>query len=143
LKSIAILLEDFGGKDLVAELLEEAHALLQEKNDICIVGFVQNIAFQYFPPKFAILHISELLSFYGSALATSLDTAEILLKCHQTKKYFYSPAHLWPHQKAKYIYSNHNLKLLTKNAKKLYKNNWDRDDVIECKDIIREIYERI
>lgn len=143
MKSIAILVEDFSGKDLVAELLSEAHSLLQEKNDVCIVGFVQNIAFQYFPPKFAILHISELLSFRGSVLATSLDTAEILLKCPQTEKYFYSPVHLWPHQKAEFIYSNWDLKLLTKNAKKLYKNNWDRDDVIECKDIIREIYERI
>lgn len=143
MKSIAILLEDFGEREIVAELVQETHTLLQEKNDVCIVGFVQNIAFQYFPPKFAVLHISELLSFRGSALATSLETAEILLKCAQTKKYFYSPTHLWPHPKAEYIYSSPDLKLLTKSAKKLYKNNWDRVDVIECKDILKEIYERI
>ena len=88
-KQIGILLEDLSASQLTFYAIKNINDYL-EKSDIDFVAFFQNSTTSMITPRFSTMSVSEMWSFNGIVIATSVATALSMQKtCTPVEKYFY------------------------------------------------------
>ena len=88
-KQIGILLEDLSASQLTFYTIKNINDYL-EKSDIDFVVFFQNSTTSMITPRFSTMSVSEMWSFNGIVIATSVTTALSMQKtCTPGEKFFY------------------------------------------------------
>ena len=88
-EQIGLLLEDLSASQLTFYAVRNINDYI-EKSDMDFVVFFQNSTTSMISPRFSTMSVSEMWSFNGIVIATSVATALSAQKtCFPTKKYFY------------------------------------------------------
>ena len=128
-----IILDDMSASDKTYHIMKSLNDHAENKKDE-IFGFVANLSKKVIPTNFAYSNCTEVANFQnGVLIATSLDTADILVKAHvNSKKCFYVWSLEWLSQPYNYsglktLISNENLKIITRSQLQadIIKNNYD------------------
>jgi len=134
-KQVGVLLEDFSASQLTFYAIKNMNSYL-ENSDVDFVGFFENSTTSMIPPRFSTMSASEIWSFGGVAVATSVTTSLSLQKaCLPIKKYFYVWDLEWSRRGgAEYEYTiqayrDPNIKLIARSSShaKAIKNYCNRD----------------
>ena len=104
-KSLGILVDDMSSSQLRFYMTMRLNEL--SKKNIECVAFFQNLSLGPVPTCFATMNVVDCFSFSGSAIATSVSTAQKLLNCPGPKRkylYFWDLFWLRNHPKINYEY---------------------------------------
>lgn len=128
-----IILDDMSASDKTYHIMNSLNEHVENNRDE-IFGFVANVSKKVIPTNFAYSNCSDISNFQkGLLIATSLDTADILVKTRvSSKKCFYVWSLEWLIQPYNYsglkaLISNENLKIITRSQLQadIIKNNYD------------------
>jgi hypothetical protein len=115
------LIKSMGASQQAVYLVSEMNVLVAQEPNHSVCAFYRNPDPLTIQPLFALLSVYDAWSFDGIAIATDIDSAEILLKCPSPKKKFF---YVWDmewtlkdHFKFKemnHIYNNPELELIAR-----------------------------
>lgn len=83
---IGFCLEDLGPSQLSYEFITNSNQILEKGITFDIIGFYEGVARPCIPINFATMQIAEAWGFDGILIATSLSTAQKVLKCPSASK---------------------------------------------------------
>lgn len=137
MNKIGILTDKLSGTDLAHRLIVSINNFLEKNPDSDVIAFVENQSKPVETPHFAVMNVSECYEFDGIVIATSLSTAEKLLRMPgPTRKIVYL-WDLWWVGDGRYfeeyqrVYGNESLELVVRNDfhRKVMLNVWNRPDI--------------
>lgn len=133
-----VLFNDFGKSDKNYYLMKYMNEFVKTRTtELC--AFIMNVSHKVINTDFAYINMSDVAHFNdGLLVATSIDTADVLMKASITsKKCFYVWSIDWLGQATVYngikrILSDKNLKIVTRTAMQadIIKNNYNVDAVV-------------
>jgi hypothetical protein len=133
---IGLCLRDFGWSQLAYLAIKQGNTLAEDLIDV--VGFFENGARPCITPCFGLMHIAEAYGFDGTLIATSLSTAEKVIRFPSAfRKYFYVWDLEWHRQIYQYetlveIYRHPELTLLARGEEhaEIIRKAWNKEVVV-------------
>lgn len=77
---LGVLVPNLGASQLAFSLLRSANALVRERSDWDVTVFYEDLRQPCVRPRFACMHVADAFSFDGHVVATTLTTAQKLLR---------------------------------------------------------------
>lgn len=86
---LGFIIDNFGSSQLAYNLIKKLNEFLENRQDICIIGFFENLQRQVTLPNFCTMNVTETYGFDGTVVCTNPEQVQMIKRFPGPKRIIY------------------------------------------------------